>query len=420
MLFAETGVTGWSPLQTRRNLATAGCPGLRLDVDVAKANAIDDMLRRKWEKPDGPGSEVAVLQDGKIKFISGYGFSDIDRRTRINEQTVFNLASVSKQFTAMAIMKLVEQGKLKLEETLPLLMPEFRAFNATQQITVRHLLTHTSGLPDYLATFGDHGQLLTRGFEPTNQDVINELSKKRRLIFKPGTDHRYSNSGYVVLAEIVRRRSGMPFAAFLQRSFFAPLGMTHTFVKDKVSQVFPNQARAYEKNRQGFMDVTTSPVDAIYGDGNVFSTICDLATWLEALLEIFREGRPAMNNPVVGRDQSKHVIRQDTLKQIFSQVVVEKDGKKSTFNYGFGWRVLQNADVAGSNDPTIEAVLHTGDWRGVRTFIGIIPNRGNGLIGILLSNNGDFTPCAEAEKIAKTYLKDVPGIRNFIDCRGLH
>ncbi|MFY9556249.1 MAG: serine hydrolase domain-containing protein [Blastocatellia bacterium] len=420
MLCAQPRVTGWSPLPATQELATSGCRGLEFAVDVPKAKAVDKMLRTKWEKPNSPGAAVAVMQGGKIRFLSGYGLSDIGRHTAISEKTVFNLASVSKQFTAMAIMKLVEQGRLRLDERLPSLLPEFKPFRATEQITVRHLLTHTSGLPDYLASFGDHGQFLKRGFVPKNQDVINELARKTRLRFTPGTNHIYSNSGYVVLSEIVRRRSGTSFAAFLKTNFFDPLAMTQTFVKDNPSTVFPNQARAYQKTSRGFTDVTTSQLDSIYGDGNVFSTICDLSTWLEALLEIFNEGHPPLNNSVIGRDSRKHVVRQDTLKQVFSQVVVMQHGEESIFTYGFGWRVLQNSDIAkGSNDSTLEAVLHTGKWWGVRTFIGILPNRGNGLIGILLSNNGNFTPCEEAGKIARMYLKDVPGIRTFIDCRGL-
>lgn len=394
---------------------SASCPGFALAVDSDKAQSVDAMLRTRWEKPNGPGAEVIVLQNGKVKFLSGYGLADIRRQTPINERIVFNLASVSKQFTAVAIMKLVEKGKLSLDDSLTSLLPKFKSLKDAERIKVRHLLTHTSGLPSYLDIFGANGERLRPGFMPANSDVIDALTGRRRLTFTPGSQFKYSNSGYVVLAQIVEARSGMRFADFMKQTFFVPLGMRNTFVMDERPVNISNHASAYDKAANGFRDVTRSPLDSICGDGNVHSTICDLAKWLQELLNIYT-GRPTSLSPIL--------ISRSSLDQVFTQVVTDND---STITYGFGWAVFHTADLKKARDRVdddfrnVELVMHRGVWRGVRTFIGILPRRGDGTIGILLSNSGEFDPCDEADRVAKEYLRDIPSIPRFIpDCRDLN
>jgi CubicO group peptidase (beta-lactamase class C family) len=208
----------------------------------------------------------------------------------------------------------------------------------------------------------------------------------------------------------------MRFAEFMKQTFFDPLGMSNTFVRDERRLPIPHQANAYDKARNGFKDVTTSRLDSIYGDGNAFSTVCDLAKWLQTILDILLDDRA----PVTGNARirlSNIIVPIDALKRAFSQVVLNN---QSGVTYGFGWTVFLRADLINGGDSTLEVVFHTGVWNGVRTFIGIIPNRGQGVIGILLSNFGKFEACEEAGKIAHLYLRDVPGIKRFVDCRGLH
>lgn len=414
ILSAWPRFTGGSTLLVSERIAAARCPDFILEVDEATTQLVDAVLKPDVQTSNGPGAEVIVLQDGKIRFLKGYGFANIDKRVRIDEKTVFNLASVSKQFTAIAIMKLVEQGILSLEDTLSSLLPKFKAVKGAGQIKVRHLLTHTSGMPNYLDAFGGNGEHLKAGSNPTNKDVITLLSRAKGLCFEPGTKWDYSNSGYVILAQIVEDKSKMRFADFMKKTFFDPLGMNSTFVRDERLRTMPIHATAYERAGAGFTDVTLSPLDSIYGDGNIYSTVCDVATWLHALLTIY------LNDDQQFR---KKVISQKRMKRVFSQVLLKNREK---FAYGMGWMIFNTADLKKAANPRarfkdsdfkLDVVMHTGFWKGVRTLLGILPTRGNGTIGILLSNNGDFQPCAEANKVAKVYFSDVPGITNlFIDC----
>lgn len=414
ILSSQPRLTGGSTLPVGQSSIAASCPDLALCVDSAKAESVDAILRTNQGQTDGPGAEVIVLQGGKIRFLKGSGFANIERHVPINDQTVFNLASVSKQFTAIAIMKLVEQGKLSLEDTLPSLLPQFNSVTRATQIKVRHLLTHTSGLPDYIEAIGINGERFAPRRPPNNEDVIALLSKASGLCFSPGENWSYSNSAYVVLSRIVEEKTGMRFADYMKQSFFEPLGMNSTFVKDERGQDSPNHAKAYEKTATGFGDVTLSRLDSIYGDGNVHSTICDLAKWLQALLSIYTLGDSGLSRIVVSRN---------SLKRVFTRVLLH-DNPNSPVTYGFGWNVFLTADLkkradVRDGDFKVDVVTHTGEWSGVRTFIGIIPGRGHGLISILLSNNGGVGNCDEANEadgIAKVYLNNVASIKRFIPC----
>ena len=226
-----------------------------------------------------PGCAVLVRKDGKSVFERGYGVRDLRTLTPIDAHTDFRLASFTKQFTAMAIMLLVHDGKLRYDEPLTEIFPEFPAYG--RAITVRHLLTHTSGMPDY-------GELMEGGpWSETRQiqdeEVLALLEKETKGKFAAGTSWEYSNSGYVVLGLVVAKASGLSFEEFLRRRIFTPLRMDQTVAFVKGRNSLRNRAFGHTKGPGGFQETDQSAASATLGDGGVYSNLTDLAKWDEAL-----------------------------------------------------------------------------------------------------------------------------------------
>jgi len=191
-------------------------------------------------RSDAPGAAVMVIRDGKIVHQKGYGLANVEAKTPIDEHTMFDLASVSKQFTAMAIMILAERGKLSYDDPLTKFFPELLAYAA--KITVRHLLNHTSGLPDYM---GEYQKVGNPDFEPTAREVIGILARIDEPLFAPGEKWQYSNSGYVVLAQVAEKASGVAFPAFVKTNIFDPLGMSSSLVADAAESCLRRRERQH-------------------------------------------------------------------------------------------------------------------------------------------------------------------------------
>ena len=202
--------------------------------------------------PDAPGLAVLVRAYGQTVFERGYGVRELRSKAKIDAHTNFRLASFTKQFTAMAIMLLVHDGKLRYDETLTELFPDFPAYGKT--ITVRNLLNHTSGLPDYEdlmdAAEKAKGPLWSPEKQIQDDEVLELLKKEKNGKFAPGTSWSYSNSGYVVLGIIVAKVSGKPYGEFLQERIFAPLKMNHTIVYQKgKNEVAESRLRPFQRRR---------------------------------------------------------------------------------------------------------------------------------------------------------------------------
>lgn len=222
-----------------------------------------------------PGVAVLVRQNGHTIFEHGYGVRDLRTLARIDVRTDFRLASFTKQFTAMAIMLLVHDGKLRYGQRLTQVFPDFPAYG--QAITIRHLLTHTSGLPDYEELMT--GDTWTAAHQIQDDEVLGLLKQQKTGKFAPGTSWAYSNSGYVVLGLIVAQVSGKPFGQFLYERIFQPLGMSHSLVYLKGNNTVPGRAYGHTKQGDHFLETDQSSTSATQGDGGVYSNLEDLARW---------------------------------------------------------------------------------------------------------------------------------------------
>jgi CubicO group peptidase (beta-lactamase class C family) len=230
-----------------------------------------------------PGAAVLVRSHGRTVFERGYGVRDLRTRTRIDSVTCFRLASLSKQFTALAVMLLVHDRKLQYESKLTDIFAEFPAYG--RAITIRQLLTHTSGLPDYENLMEAPGSppRWTASNQIHDGEVLDLLKRQPACKFPPGTSWSYSNSGYVMLGLIVARVSGMPFERFLHERIFEPLHMTGTLVFVNGENEVPNRAYGHIRGLEGFSENDQSSTSATQGDGGVYSNVADLAKWDDAL-----------------------------------------------------------------------------------------------------------------------------------------
>jgi CubicO group peptidase (beta-lactamase class C family) len=247
-------------------------------VAAGELSRVESIFTRLAD-PKSPGIAVLVRKDDKTVLQRGYGVSDLRTFAPIDATTDFRLASCTKQFTAMAIMLLVHDGRLRYDERLTQVFPDFPEYG--QAITIRHLLTHTSGLPDYedLMTGGPWTE--TRQIQ--DDEVIALLKRQRTPKFAAGTSWSYSNSAYVVLGLIVAKVSGLTFGDFLQQRIFNSLKMSATLVYVNGRNTVPNRAFGHSKGGATFMETDQSSTSATQGDGGVYSNLEDLAKWDRAL-----------------------------------------------------------------------------------------------------------------------------------------
>ena len=245
----------------------------------AASSADIDAILAPLAGAKSPGLAILIRQNGHTIFERGYGVRDLRTLAPIDAGTDFRLASCTKQFTAMAVMLLVHDGKLRYNERLTDIYPGFPAYG--RSITIRHLLTHTSGLPDYEDLM--QGGHWTAGHQIQDMEVVDLLRKQAAGKFAPGTSWAYSNSGYVVLGSIVAKVSGMPFGQFLDERIFQPLRMTHSLAYVNGKNTVPNRAYGHTKEGDRFVETDQSPTSATLGDGGVYSNLEDLAKWDRAL-----------------------------------------------------------------------------------------------------------------------------------------
>jgi CubicO group peptidase (beta-lactamase class C family) len=368
----------------RTNLAGFGTKN---DVNLRVDALLSSATRSKQ-----PGAAVLVSRNGKISFAKGYGVRNLRTSSKIDPETSFRLASFTKQFTAVAIMLLVHDGKLHYGSRLTEIFPEFPEYG--RAITVRNLLNHTGGLPDY-EDLMDKEERAGKGHwsadhQIQDSEVLALLEQRSAGKFAPGTSWAYSNSGYVVLGLIVAKTAGMPFEDFLAQRIFSPLQMKHTLVYVKGKNTVVDRAYGHSIVEGVLRETDQSSTSATLGDGGIYSNLNDLAKWDDALrkntLLSASEMAPAREPVKLADGSEPHWPNEPDDSDNLAP------GKP--VSYGFGW-FLDPYDGHAR-------MWHTGSTSGFRTVIERFTQ--DGLTIIILCNRTDLDPRSLAESIAKIEL----------------
>lgn len=275
---------------------------------------------------------VLIAHNGRPVYEQTFGYSDISTKEKLTNNTPFELASVSKTFTATAVLKLAEQNALSIDNPVKDYFPEF----PYDSITIRQLLDHRSGLPDYV--YMDNRYITDRQHYMNNLDVVNIFcQKKPHLLFKPDSRFEYSNSNYAILAAIVQEVTGMKFQKYVHDSIFTPLGMDHSYVFDFEDTTTHEYARTHDAYGRKLADVC---FDGAVGDKGVYSTVEDMLKWDNAL-------------------KSGKVLSEATLQEAYQPRSFERCSfpNCNIKNYGYGWRMCKQAD--GN-----KIIYHNGWWHG--------------------------------------------------------
>jgi CubicO group peptidase (beta-lactamase class C family) len=329
----------------------------------ARAGTEDD-IDRLMSRYQGqvPGASVLVIRDGQPVFRRSYGLANLKDDIAATPSSNYRLASITKQFTAACILLLAEDGKLSLDDPVKRWLPSLPA--AADAVTLRNLLSHTSGLIDYEDVMPENlvGQL-------HDADVLRILEGQDRSYFAPGSQYRYSNSGYALLALVVGRASGQDFASFLRQRIFQPLGMDSTVAFEEGRSNVVRRAYGYSEIDGRWKRTDQSPTSAVLGDGGIYSSLDDLAKWDAALYD-------------------ERLLKQSSLNLAFSRAT--STSEPDVPFYGFGWRI---------NGKTL---WHSGESIGFRNVIVRFPTQR--LTVIVLTNRDNPEPYKTALAIAARYL----------------
>lgn len=339
-------------------------------VAIARSEPVSpravDALFAEYERPGSPGLALGISRGGEVLYRRGYGLANLEHPAPITPQTVFHVASVSKQFTALAVALLARDGKLRLDDEVRTHLPYVPDFGTP--ITLNHLIHHTSGLRDQWPLFDLGGQDGVR----RQQQIVQMVSRQQALNFPPGSDYTYSNTGYTLLAEVVAKVSGRTFREFTNERIFAPLGMSHSFFYDDAREVVPSRAESYVPSEPGKWQRAPLNYETV-GATSLHTTVDDMLRYVANF-----------SRPVIGDNNLQELLRAPgTLN----------DG--STVNYGFG---LTTRNYAGH-----KAVLHTGADAGYVAVVAYIPAQDFAVV-IMMNTPSDLH--VFVEKIVNLYLND--------------
>lgn len=330
-----------------------------------------DKLFAKWDTNDSPGCALAVIKDGKIIYKRGYGMADLERDVPLSSKSVFDIASTSKQFVAMCILLLEEAGKLSLNDDIRKYFPTMPDYG--DKITIRNLIHHTSGIRDYLALMSMAGMNFANDYP--EEQMIELIARQKALNFKPGDEYLYSNSGYFLLGEIVRRVSGKSLGDFARENIFKPLGMKNTQFYDDYTRIIKNRAIGYEPKRGGGFRTELYLFDLV-GDGGVLTTVEDLYLW----------------------DQNfyHNKVGKSGQELIEKMLVRGKLNNGKELDYAFALRI--------DTYRGLKTVSHGGGWAGYRSQLMRFPEQKFSVA--CLANVGAINPSRLARQVADIYLAD--------------
>jgi len=353
--------------------ATARAPGIQSSAAAPEPSpdlaAKVDALFAQWDKPHSAGCALGVIRDGRLVYEHGYGMADLEHGVPITPQTAFDIGSMSKQFTGMAVLLLADQKKLSLDDDVRRYVPEVPDYGAT--ITLRHLLHHTSGIRNHFLlrqlTGWRWGDLVTRA------DELSIVARQTELNFRPGDEHSYTNTGYFLLGEVVRRVSGVSLREFAEKNIFAPLGMKDSQVHDDDSLLIPGRACAYGQQKDGSWVNNVTRFEDV-GASDLYTSVEDLARWDGNFYDA-KVGGPA----VVAK-----MLEPGTLN----------DGRKLAYAAG-----LRIGTYKG-----LKLVWHAGSSSSRSEYLRFPDQR---FSVICLANTGSIDPSDLARKVADIYLADL-------------
>jgi CubicO group peptidase (beta-lactamase class C family) len=327
-------------------------------------DAIDQYVNGEMQRQHIPGIALLVSREGKTVRAQGFGLANVEHQVPVRPETIFQSGSVGKQFTATAIMMLVEEGKLRLDDPITKFFKD--APPAWKQVTVRHLLSHTGGFTDYPKDFDFR--------KDYTEDQLLKIIEGVPLAFTPGSKWSYSNLGYATLGFLIHRVTGKFYGDFLQVRIFGPLGMQTTRIISE-ADIVPNRAAGYRlvkgelKNQEW-----VSPTLNTTADGSLYFSILDLAKWDAALY-------------------TEKLVKRSSLEQMWTPVNLN-NGKPNSDHYGFGWFI--------ENDHGHRVIRHGGSWQGFKSHIARYVD--DKLTVVVLLNLADADPGKIAEHVAALYF----------------
>ncbi len=345
------------------SIAAAARPAAAADETTDKV----DRLFAAWDKTTSPGASLAVVRDGKIIFERGYGMAKLEDGVVNTPDKVFDIGSVSKQFTAACVAMLVREGRVGLDDDIRKYIPEMPAYE--RPVTVNHLLHHTSGLRDYNELLSLAG-FRPESDSPTVEEALEVVRRQKKLNYAPGDEYSYTNTGFFLLGQIVERVSGRTLNAFAQERIFRPLGMTKTLFQEDHTQIIKDRATGYAEGADGAFKISMSNWDET-GDGNVYTTVRDLYLWDQA----FTSG-------ALGKD----------IMEMLQTTGVLNSGK--AIDYAWGLVVTEYKGL--------KVVEHGGAWVGFRAALVRFPRQRFSVI--ILANLDSIDPSGLAFKVADIYL----------------
>lgn len=349
----------------RFNLLVVAILSMIVGFQLDKETEVDHLFSR-YNEEFTPGASLMIIKDGNPLITKGYGMAHLGKEIPVTPETTFRLASITKQFTAAGIMLLEEEGHLEYFFTLTEIFPGFPEYG--KEITIRHLLNHTSGLIDYEDLIPD-----TATVQVTDEDVLAMMAAQDSAYFAPGSEYRYSNSGYAVLAMIIEKYSGQTYPAFMKAYIFDPLGMHNTVAYVKGVNEVPNRSYGYTKTGDDtFEDSDQSITSAVLGDGGIYSSVNDMFLWDQALY-------------------GETILSKESLIEATTPAVLANG---DTTNYGFGWRVDER-----NGYPRMH---HAGSTSGFRNIYQRYP--GEGFSVIVLTNRAEPDVTYIADAISDLYL----------------
>ena len=329
-----------------------------------------DQLFAEWNRSGSPGAALAIIRDGEIIYKQGYGMANLEYDIPITTTTVFDIASVSKQFAAFPIVTLSHEGKFSLDDDIRTYLPDVPDFGHT--ITIRHLLHHTSGLRDWVQSLVIAGV----GMEDviSFRHILKMVRHQNALNFEPGSEFLYSNTGYNLLVEIVETVTGDSFREWTDTNIFKPLAMTDSHFHDDHQMILKNRAYSYQAVENGEFKHAVNNTAAL-GSSSLYSTVEDLAKWI-------------LNFDNTG-------IGEQTVIEQMHQRGMLNNGEQ--IDYAFG---LNIGEYRG-----LKTVGHSGSWRGFRSHLMRFPDQKFGVV--ILCNLDTFNPLRLAEQVADIYLADL-------------